>query len=237
MALAGGSTGRVRSTVDATKITARQTFPASTARGQSRGRVIEVTELAMPDPLAFVCRAETSVKLHRRQRFSAGSLSRSRGIVRAIVSADPLAPPQGKLFLASVADRATPPGASHPFSGSAIPRGYLTTIDFQLEGQELDQHAAYFSARLAGTETVVISKTTGGGIKLGQPSPANERGIQTQDGWMAIDPSDTLGVTLVADSVLLEYEFWLDDSNGRKYLLESGRFAIARPGAIDPRRW
>lgn len=235
--LNGGSTvTRGRSTVDPTKIVIRHEFARTAIATTGRGRVLETLVIrTSPDPFVQKARIVAEGGWRLRAKVSGAIAVSGRGKVAALINAIPARAPQGTIASSTLSDLLDPSRPSPPLSGSTVLRGFDWPIAFSIKGTDLDGLSAYFSASLPDG-TVVITKSSGAGVYLASPSTADSAGVQTVNGWLNLTPADTNALPN-EDSVTLTYSLWLDDGVGRKYHIESGRMAVAKPGYSPAPRW
>lgn len=234
--LRAGAIARVNHTVDEAEIVTYWKFRPSGAGTRWRHWVGDPLIETTPAPFVDLGRSGAGVRARSRGRLIGGSGALTIGRVRALIALDPLPPPVGRLHASTLEELIDPSRPSPVLSGYQAPRGYTVPIAFLIQGVQLDGLTAYCDFRVTGTSAVVIAKASGSGIFLGTPSPADDKGVQSIDGWLSIGPNESAALP-DQDVVMLDFEFSLDDGNDRKYLVDSGRVAIVKPGASPIRRW
>ncbi len=234
--LRAGAIAKVSSTISEAEIVTYYKFRPTGAvtrwRHWASDPLIETT----PSPFRSNSSGGSRVRLQSRGRLDGGAGGLVTGRVRALIASDPLPPPSGALHLSTLEELVDPTKPSPRLNGSQIPRGYAQPIAFQLTGVQMDGLTVYCDFRVTGTTPVVIAKATGSGVFLGTPSPADDKGVQVTDGWFSISPNESASLP-DQDVVMLNFEFYLDDGNDRKYLVESGRCVVVKPSAAPVRRW
>lgn len=149
----------------------------------------------------------------------------TRSLVNSFLNAIPLPAPQGRLLNQTLGEFENPSQDSIPFSGRYL-RGETIPLKCTMRGVRIADLRPIFTACKVGDPIAAheIIKQSPGGIRLGANSIDSRTRVEERSFNFSIESSDTL--SLMDGEHEYEWLLVVEDGNGRRHMLDSGKFKI-----------